>query len=340
MPGKPDEGKRASMPPGTERAVRVTAPARLHLGFLDPSGTLGRRFGSIGLAVNGPITELAVARAPAFASSGVEAQRALKLLRRFAQALGLEPRYRVHVAQAIPAHAGLGSGTQLALGVGAGLLRLEGLSRSSAELGELVERGARSAIGMAAFETGGFIVDGGRGPRRAPPPLLMRAPFPDSWRALLVLDRRVEGVHGERETRAFAELPPFTAAHAAHLSHLTLMRLMPGLIEADLAAFGAAVSEIQEVLGQHFAAAQGGSPWTSPAVGRLVARLAAAGAEGIGQSSWGPTGFAFAASEAAAQRLYQSCVQDARAEGLELLLTRGRNTGARIELVATADLDT
>ena len=74
-------------------------------------------------------------------------------------------------------------------------------------------------------------------------------------------------MYGERETRAFAELPPFTAAHAAHLSHLTLMRLMPGLIEADLAAVGAAITEIQEILGQHFAVAQGGSPWTSPAVG-------------------------------------------------------------------------
>jgi beta-ribofuranosylaminobenzene 5'-phosphate synthase len=340
MPGNPDEGKRAAMRSQTDTAVRVTAPARLHLGFLDPSGTLGRRFGSIGLAIAAPATELAVARAPAFAASGVEAERALQLLRRFARALGLEPRYRVHVAKAIPAHAGLGSGTQLAVAIGAGLLKLEGLSRASAELGETAERGARSAIGMAAFEAGGFIVDGGRGPRRAPPPLLLRVAFPESWRVLLVLDNRVEGVYGERETRAFAELPPFTAAHAAHLSHLTLMRLMPGLIEADLAAVGAAVTEIQEILGQHFAAAQGGSPWTSPAVGRLVARLAAAGAEGIGQSSWGPTGFAFAGSEAAAQRLYQSCVQDARAEGLELLVTRGRNTGARIELVATADLDT
>ena len=90
----------------------------------------------------------------------------------------------MHVAKAIPAHAGLGSGTQLAVAIGAGLLKLEGLSRASAELGETAERGARSAIGMAAFEAGGFIVDGGRGPRRAPaarPPL--RVPFPESWRA-------------------------------------------------------------------------------------------------------------------------------------------------------------
>src|SRR4026208_2452940 len=39
-------------------AVRVGAPARLHLGFLDRNGGLGRMFGSIGLAVDVPRTEL------------------------------------------------------------------------------------------------------------------------------------------------------------------------------------------------------------------------------------------------------------------------------------------
>src|SRR3990172_5621857 len=31
-------------------SVVVTAPARLHLGFIDPDGSLGRRFGSLGVA--------------------------------------------------------------------------------------------------------------------------------------------------------------------------------------------------------------------------------------------------------------------------------------------------
>ena len=41
--------------PSSRAAVRahVEAPARLHLGFLDPSGTLGRRYGSLGLIVDG-----------------------------------------------------------------------------------------------------------------------------------------------------------------------------------------------------------------------------------------------------------------------------------------------
>lgn len=36
-----------------ERACTVRAPGRLHLGFLDPSATLGRAFGNLGLVIDG-----------------------------------------------------------------------------------------------------------------------------------------------------------------------------------------------------------------------------------------------------------------------------------------------
>ncbi|MGH6945016.1 MAG: beta-ribofuranosylaminobenzene 5'-phosphate synthase family protein, partial [Geminicoccaceae bacterium] len=39
-------------------AVTVCAPARLHLGFLDLHGGLGRRFGSIGLTLEDIATRL------------------------------------------------------------------------------------------------------------------------------------------------------------------------------------------------------------------------------------------------------------------------------------------
>ena len=38
--------------------VTIDAPARLHLSFLDPSGSLGRVFGSLGLVIDGAGTEL------------------------------------------------------------------------------------------------------------------------------------------------------------------------------------------------------------------------------------------------------------------------------------------
>ncbi len=324
--------QRARAHPG---AVRVVAPARLHLGFLDLNGGLGRMFGSIGLAVDVPRTELVLKRSRTFKGEGPDHARAVAMLHRIVDAYSLDGAYEVNVTSAIPPHAGLGSGTQLALAAGAALMALEGIDYNPSRLGEIVDRGARSAIGMAAFEQGGFIVDGGRGALDRAPPILIRVDFPTAWRALLVLDAHTAGVHGEAETKAFATLPPMPEDLAAKLCRLVLMQLVPGLAEADMQAFGDALTEIQRIVGGHFAAAQGGSPWASSAVGRVVEALRRNGAYGIGQSSWGPTGFAFAPSQEIADRLYDSSIGLARAEGLEIVIAEGRNRGASVEKIAS-----
>lgn len=312
--------------------VVAEAPARLHLGFLDLNGSLGRRFGSIGLALDRPQTRLIVRHSAGHTANGPDRERALQLLARFASPSGPSG-YAVQVEEAIPPHAGLGSGTQMALAIGAAIAFLEGRALTPQGLAQLGERGARSGIGLAAFADGGFLVDGGKGESDAPPPLTLRSDFPADWRVLLILDPARAGVSGDAESQAFKALPPFADTDAAHICRLVLMKLVPGLKEADLAAFGAALSEIQRVVGAHFAKAQGGSPWTSAAVGRLASRMGALGAHGIGQSSWGPTGFAFVDSPGAAERLYHSLVGEAKGNGLDILIAKGRNSGARIRPV-------
>ena len=56
-------------------AVRVEAPARLHLGFIDVSGSLGRRFGSLGLTLEELSTVLSLRRAERFDARGPDASR-------------------------------------------------------------------------------------------------------------------------------------------------------------------------------------------------------------------------------------------------------------------------
>ena len=218
----------------------------------------------------------------------------------------------------------------MALAIGAAVATLEGQTLTPYGLAQLGERGARSGIGLAAFVEGGFLVDGGKSESDRAPPLTLRADFPEAWRILLILDRARAGVSGDAETAAFRALPPFPEAAAGHICRLVLMKLVPGLKEADLEAFGEALTEIQSVVGAHFALAQGGSPWSSPAVGRLAKRMGDEGATGIGQSSWGPTGFAVVEGPAAAERLYHSLVGEAKADGLDIVIAKGRNTGARI----------
>jgi beta-ribofuranosylaminobenzene 5'-phosphate synthase len=318
--------------PATSAALRITAPARLHLGFLDLNGGLGRRYGSIGMAIDRPSTQMTITRASENNATGEENRRAIKLLRKFTDE-GNSGAYAIDITEAIPAHAGLGSGTQLTLAIGAAIARMQGRDLSAADLAALGERGARSGIGLEAFASGGFIIDGGKGNTDRPPPLTLRTDFPKQWRVMLLLDPSFTGVSGEAETTAFAGLPQFPESMAAHICHLVLMKLVPGLKEEDIDAFGSAVTEIQEIVGGHFASKQGGSPWTSKSVGQLASQMRDLGATGIGQSSWGPTGFAFVDSQKAAERLYHSLIEDAKRDGLEILIAHGRNTGASIEML-------
>ena len=63
-----------------------------------------------------------------------------------------------------------------------------------------------------------------------------------------------------------------------------------------------AVGEIQRVVGNHFAPAQGGC-FSSPAVAEALYWLQSQGVTGCGQSSWGPTGFALVEDEGMARAL-------------------------------------
>lgn len=310
--------------------VRVTAPARLHLGFLDPDGVFGRRFASVGLAITEPATTLSLKRANKNQASGLEQARVTKLLTRFQDALKINGQFDVTVNEAIPSHAGLGSGTQLALAIGAALQTSAGNSVSPEQLGTIVDRGARSAIGMAAFADGGFVVDGGKKQADRPPPVVARVPFPDHWRIVLAFDHDAQGVHGEREHEAFAELKPLPREMAADLCHMTLMQMLPALHDADLDTFGQAVTDMQTIIGNYFAPAQGGGAFLSRRVEAVVRQMGARGGTGLGQSSWGPTGFAFFDSADAAERLYTTLVEDAKASGVDLKIVQGRNSGAQI----------
>ncbi|OQM75005.1 beta-ribofuranosylaminobenzene 5'-phosphate synthase family protein [Manganibacter manganicus] len=309
--------------------VTIRVPARLHLGFLDLNGGLGRRFGSIGLPLSEPETVLNLSRAGQASADGPDSGRAARYLATLCRHLGIGGAHRLTIEQAIPPHAGLGSGTQIALAVSAALRSLHGLPLEPQADATLLDRGARSGIGIASFHAGGIIVDGGKLAADAPPPVLAQLPFPEAWRVILILDKARAGIHGTAEVEAFHDLPTFPAGMAADICRYVLMGALPAVVERDLARFGTAIAAIQHMVGTHFAPAQGGV-FTSRAVAATADRLAEAGAVGIGQSSWGPTGFAFAASQAAASAMVEAVRRDAP-QGIEMRIVSGRNHGAGID---------
>lgn len=310
-------------------SVTVTAPARLHLGFVDLNGDLGRRFGSLGLALDQPACEVHASAADEVLAHGPQAERAAAFARHSLAHLGLDQGVNLTIRQAIPEHAGLGSGTQLALAVGSAVARLYSRAWPPRLIAHELQRGARSGIGLGAFDQGGFVLDGGRGEAEQPPPLIARLDFPRHWRLLLIFDPTFQGLHGQAEKQAFARLPAFPADAAARLCRLTLMQLLPALAEADAGRFAAAISRLQAEVGDHFAPAQGGR-YASAKVARALAWCQAQGVVGVGQSSWGPTGFALLDSELAAHALMRAARDTLADAGLSFLVCAGRNQGAEI----------
>lgn len=295
------------------------------MGFFDLNGELGRRYGSIGVCLDQPLTELHAWRMDkGFTAEGPGAARALNIATHLAQALNLPYGMHMQLQQAIPEHAGLGAGTQMSLAVGLAMSRLYHRDLRAPDIATLTQRGARSGIGVGTFTQGGVIVDGGRGDGTNVPPVIARADFPETWRIILIQDNSYTGVHGEVEAEAFRTLPKFPADIAAKLCRHVLMQALPALAEHDLPAFGAAIRELQECTGDHFAPVQGGR-YASPKVSSVMQWLDEQQVSCFGQSSWGPTGFAIVDNDVQATE-YLLMLQTTFPE-LTFLICRGRNSG-------------
>ena len=300
------------------------------MGFIDLSGSLGRHFGSIGVALNEISTRLTLNAAPQLHFSGLPSARAEKCAQRLCATLNVPTNLHINLEALIPEHVGLGSGTQMALTMGSALNAFYNLNLTVRDIAQLGDRGARSGIGIGVFEQGGLVVDGGRGEWTRTPPIISHLDIPDDWRFILVFDQRGQGLHGEQEVSAFKKLPPFPQSEAARLCYLLLMQGLPAVAEADLVKFGDVITQLQRSVGEHFAAVQGGV-FTSAEVAEVMAWLQQRGAVAIGQTSWGPTGFCAVADEKTAQYLVTDIKQRfAHFENLSFMVASVRNSGGLV----------
>jgi beta-RFAP synthase len=309
--------------------VFVESPARLHFGVLDLRGDLGRWFGGIGAAAPDPMLVLSVDPADTLKAEGDDAERALTFARRFLEHYRSKRGARVRVHRALPRHAGLGSGTQLALAVGRALAELHEVAIDAPTIARVVGRARRSAIGTWTFAHGGLIVEGGR--RRGEDgcgPLLARHAFPTTWRCVVAVPEERSGMSGAAEEEAFAALPPPPLHEAEQLAHLVLMGLLPSLAEGDLATFGSALTRIQEINGRWFEQVQGSVFAPGPSE-ELVRRMTEWGASGVGQSSWGPTVYGIVEGDDAAKQLADR-VRELLSGAGQVYAGPFRNEGARV----------
>jgi beta-ribofuranosylaminobenzene 5'-phosphate synthase len=279
--------------------LQIRTPSRLHFGLLSWGPQSPRQFGGVGLMIEAPGLELTAEPADRWSAEGPLAERAIQIAGRVVPRLtnaGMTvPPLRLRIEHAPEEHIGLGVGSQLSLAMARLLTTHAGLLDAPLDLlARLTGRGLRSGIGLHGFAHGGLIVDGGRGSSDVLPPLLVQRTFPADWAVLIVIPEHAQGLHGNEEVQAFAQLPPIPEPVSDRLCRLVLLGLLPALAEQDLPAFGAALTELQRHVGRCFAPAQGGI-YARPESEAIVAFLGDQGLHGAGQSSWGPVLYAFSA---------------------------------------------
>ncbi len=322
--------------------VIVETPSRLHFGLLSWGSTEGRRFGGTGLLIERPGISIEVEPAAQWSGSGPSADRFVEIARGVAdriERIGEGTVFRaahIHVRQASFEHVGLGFGTQASLAVAAALLRLEGSAEASIEkLAAIAGRGRRSGIGVHGFVHGGLIVDGGRkndDPARIPP-LVARFEFPAAWSVLIVIPQTPVGLHGASEIDAFRRLPPPPDRTIERLCRLVLLELAPAVAEADFNAFAAALSELERTVGESFAAVQGGVR-AHPISDQIARFLEVDGLAAVGQSSWGPTLYAFScANEQEKVSIAERIRERFHLAADRVFWTRACNRGAKVQEV-------
>lgn len=262
----------------------IRTPRRLHLGLIDPSATLGRRFGSLGVAIeNGYALKIVESEKLEIKAEGEDAETIEKTVKRMNLRYNTGVNFLIEVRKAIPRHVGLGSTTQLTLATALGIARLRNLRVGVEELAEYLGRGRNSGAGIYVFKHGGFVVDGGV--KKGIPPLIFREEFPEEWAFLLVIPELKPGFN-EEEERPLMEEVVGRADAAMEISHRILLGLLPALKERDIRAFGENLSAIQRLVGMHFEAYQGGEFREDV---KALLEFLCEKTYGCGQSSWGPT---------------------------------------------------
>jgi len=301
--------------------VVVEAGSRIHLGFIDLSGDLGRTYGSIGLYLEKPGFKAIVRESDEVVVEGEGGDRIQAIVRRIVDELGLRGLW-VKILSAIPRHVGLGSTTQTILGIASAVSKLHGLDLSVEDLAYRFGRGRRSGAGVWLFKYGGLAVDCGRCSRTKIPPLLTRVHVPEKLRVILASPRTSSRGFEEEVEDAMFERVKTDPRLSERASRIVLMKLLPSLIEGDLRGFGEAATELDRINGLFFEEVQLGVYRRGCEI--IVEKMLEAGALGAGQSSWGPIVYGFADSDELVEHILESL------KGFWIMVSKPRNMGAEI----------
>lgn len=271
----------------------IETGARLHVGFQNLSAQRDRLFGGIGIAIGEP--RVVVSARPA-TELLVDRDVAVAPARRVLEHLDL-PGVEIRVHRTIPRHRGFGSGTQVALAVGAAIGAAYDRAVLPRKLAPVLERGGRSGVGVVTFETGGFVVDAGHPTESVGgesvtgarvPAVAVREAVPEHWRFVLVRPAVTPGRSTADEETSIARTIDSAAPDPAERIEAALHdQVLPGIRSGDIGSFGAGITQIDRLTGEWFQDEQG-DPYRSACTAIADVLADADAVAGWGQSSWGP----------------------------------------------------
>ena len=318
-------------------SFEIRTPSRLHFGLFGVGSNTKRRFGGAGLMVEDPATRILFAPSEQLEIDDRQRERIGAAVNVWFDQYGqLVPTLEsiqeiplaIRIQSAPPTHSGFGSGTQLTLGIAAGLFHHFGLPiPKPEELSPAMGRGNRSAIGSHGFFTGGMLVDRGKGQGDSIAELDIQVSFPEEWRIVIALLNGPKKVFGKKEASAFIELPDSTESRAVRLRELVAHELLPAVMSRDCSKAGQAIYELNYGSGELFAAYQGG-PYNGPEIEELVQRIRTFGIAGVGQSSWGPSVYALTPDNETAIRLSDH-LQQTYDDRCSVTITKAINRGVQ-----------
>ena len=311
--------------------IEITTPSRLHITLIDLNGALGRIDGSVGLTLDFPLIKIRARKDDRLSVSGqtVFSDRIEQLANAIAKDHEIGG-VTIEVIREFRAHVGLGSGTQIALAVGTAISRLYDLNLNTTDIARLAGRGGTSGIGVAAYEFGGFIIDGGHknkeeflpssaSGRYGPAPVLVRQEFPD-WNIVLAIPN-LRGASDKPEINVFQQQCPLPLGEVQALCHVLLMEMLPAVVERDVERFGRSINRVQ-TLGFKRRELE-----LQPFCAELIDFMRENGAIGAGMSSFGPT--VYAITDDKQLQTAVRCRLDESISG-EVYEVRARNSGAYI----------
>ncbi len=316
---------------GSENIITVETGSRIHFGLTSVAARRPHALGGVGVMIEQPATRVVIAPAQGLTVRGRPQASQLVQMWRSSRGESIEHMdCAVEILESPPAHIGLGSGTQLAMALAAGLNRFFGTKnrQSPADLARSMNRGTRSSIGTYGFFYGGFLVDRVTGDSQSTLELAHRIDVPADWRMVLVRGRDQVGRSGAAEQRAFAALRGADHPNEARLSELIRDDILPSIQRGDFDRFCGAIYGYGRLSGEYYRELQGGI-YHGEQTQAIVDAIRQAGFRGVGQSSWGPTVFAWCPNECEARKLHHLITSNWTGKA-DIWISSVRNRGVAI----------